>query len=160
MKEKDNLITDIKKLANLFNTYFVNITNALQLKQSPLRFPSLAEIISFYENHDSIFKSKENNIILKEFCLKEVSSNEIKKVVKSLNRKKLAISSCIPVSILIDSMNIYLSLVTDIINDSLKRGIFSDDLELAEVIPLLKKADHFDKTNYRPVSLLSDISSF
>ena len=100
MKERGNLTTDNKKLANLFNTYFVNVTDALQLKQSPLRFPSLAEIISFYENHDSIFKSKENNIILKEFCFKEVSSNEIKKVVKSLNRKKLAMSSYIPVSIL------------------------------------------------------------
>ena len=100
MKERGNLTTDNKKLANLFNTYFVNITDALQLKQSPLRFPSLAEIISFYENHDSIFKSKENNI-LKEFYFKEVSSNEIKKVVKSLNRKKLAMSSYIAVSILI-----------------------------------------------------------
>ena len=100
MKERGNLTTDNKKLANLLNTYFVNITDALQLKQSPVRFPSLAEIISFYENHDSIFKSKENNI-LKEFYFKEVSSNEIKKVVKSLNRKKLAMSSYIPVSILI-----------------------------------------------------------
>ena len=55
-------------------------------------------------------------------------------------------------------MDIYLPLLTDTINDSLKRGIFSDELRLAEVIPLSKKADPFDKTNYRPVSLLSHIS--
>ena len=30
--------------------------------------------------------------------------------------------------------------------------------KLAEVIPLFKEADPFDKTNYRPVSLLSHIS--
>ena len=35
------------------------------------------------------------------------------KNIRSLNRKKSAISSCIPVSILIDSMDIYLPLLTD-----------------------------------------------
>ena len=55
-------------------------------------------------------------------------------------------------------MNIYLPLLTDIINDSLKRGSFPDELKLAEVIPLFKNADSFDKTNYRPTSVLSHIS--
>ena len=55
-------------------------------------------------------------------------------------------------------MDIYLPFLTDAINDFLKRGIFSDELKLAEVIPLFKKRDPFDKTNYRPVSLLSHIS--
>ena len=55
-------------------------------------------------------------------------------------------------------MHIYLLLLTDITNDSLKRGIFRHELKLAEVIPLFKKADPFDKSNYRTVSLLSHIS--
>ena len=87
-----------------------------------------------------------------------VSPNEVKKIIKSLNRKKSAISSCIPVSILIELMDIYLPLLTDIINASWKRGIFPDELKLAEVILLLKKADPFDKTNYRAISLLSHFS--
>ena len=145
MKEKGNFITDNQKLANLFNTYFINITDTLKLKKSPLKFQSLTKIISFYENHGSISKIKE----------KKVSSNKVKKILKTLNRKKSAISSCISVSILIDSMDIYLPLLTDIINDSVKRGIFPDELKLAEIISLFKKADPFDKTNYRPISLLS-----
>ena len=55
-------------------------------------------------------------------------------------------------------MEIYLPLLTDIIDDSLKRGRFPDELKLAQVIPLFKKADPFDKTNYRTVSLLSHFS--
>ena len=68
--------------------------------------------------------------------------------LKSLNRKISVISSFIPFSILIDPMAIHLPFLADIINDSLKRSIFADELKLAEVIPLFKQADPFDKTNY------------
>ena len=57
-----------------------------------------------------------------------------------------------------DVMGIYLALLTNVINGSLKRAIFVDEIKLAEVTPLFKKADPFDKSNYRPVSLLSHIS--
>ena len=57
-------------------------------------------------------------------------------------------------------MDIYLPFLADSTNDSLERGVFPDELKLSEVIPLFKKADSFDKTNYRPVSLLSHISKF
>ena len=50
-------------------------------------------------------------------------------------------------------MDIYLLFLTDIINDSLKRGISIDGLKLTEVIPLFKKADPFNKTNYQPVTI-------
>ena len=69
--------------------------------------------------------------------------------------KKSAISSCILVKHLTESVDIYLPFLTDIITQSLKNGVFPDELKLAEVIPLFKKADPFDKINYRHVSLLS-----
>ena len=47
---------------------------------------------------------------------------------------------------------------TDIINSSNRNGTFPEELKLAEVTPLFKKADPFDKVNYRPVSLLSHVS--
>ena len=103
------------------------------------------------------FLKSKKIISLQKNSFKEVTSNRVKKVIKSLSRKKSAIRSCIPVSILIDSMDIYLPLLTDIINYSLKCGIFPYEL-VSEVIPLFKKADPFDKSNYRPVCLLSHIS--
>ena len=42
LKEKGNLITVNQKLANLFSTYFINITNTLRLKNSPSKFQSLS----------------------------------------------------------------------------------------------------------------------
>ena len=84
----------------------------------------------------SIKKIKETYKIDEKFYLKEVLSEEIKKVIKSLNKKKSAISSCIPVKVLIDSGDTYLPIFTDIINSSTRNGTFLEDLKLTEVTPL------------------------
>ena len=65
----------------------------------------------------SINKIKETDKIAEKFHLKEVSSEEVKKVIKSLNKKKSAIIS---VKVLIDSVDMYLPLLTDIINSYCK----------------------------------------
>ena len=83
------------------------------------------------------------------------SSNENKKMKNRI--KKLAISSCIPASILIDAMVIYLPFHIDI-NDSWKWAIFSYELNKVSLIDtLFKKSNRSDKTNFRSVSLLSHI---
>ena len=60
--------------------------------------------------------------------------------------------------VLIDSVDTYLSIFTDIINSSRRNGTFPEELKLAEVTPLFKKADPFGNVNYRPVSLLLNVS--
>ena len=106
----------------------------------------------------SIKKIKQTYKIAETFYLKKVSSEEVKKVIKSMNKKKSVISSCIPVKVLIGSVDRYLPTFTDIINSSIRNGTFPEGLKLAEVTPLFKKADPFDKVNYRPVSLLPHVS--
>ena len=81
------------------------------------------------------------------FHLKEVSSKEAKKFIKSLNRKKSAISSYILVRVLIDSIDTYLPIFTDIINSSIRNDTFPEELSLAQVTRLFKKADAFDKVS-------------
>ena len=60
--------------------------------------------------------------------------------------------------VLIDSIDTYLPIFTDITNSSIRNVTFPEEPKLAEVTPLLKWADPFDKVNYRPVNLLSHIS--
>ena len=48
--------------------------------------------------------------------------------------------------------------MTFMINDCIEKGIFPDDLKLADVSPIFKKEDNFKKENYRPVSILPHIS--
>ena len=78
---------------------------------------------------------------------KEVSSEEVKKFIKSLSKEKSDISSCIPVKVLVASVDTYLPIFTDIINSSIRNGTFPEQLKLPEVTPLFKKADPFDKIN-------------
>ena len=43
-------------------------------------------------------------------------------------------------------------------NNSLNTGAFLDPLKLAEITPILKKEDPFDKDDYQAVSILHLIS--
>lgn len=48
--------------------------------------------------------------------------------------------------------------LSKIINISFQSGIFPDYLKIAKVVPVLKKGDKLLCTNYKPISLLSNIS--
>ena len=50
---------------------------------------------------------------------------------------------------LIDSVGTYLPIFTDIINSSIRNDTFPEELELAKVTPLFKRASPFDKVNYK-----------
>ena len=152
IKGKNKLITNSSTLANLCNNYFISITNTSKLKQS------LPKLLINYSDHMSIKKIKETYKIAEKFHLKEVLFEEVKKFIKSLNNKKSSISSCIPVEVLIGSVDICLPIFTDIVNSSIRKDTFPEELKLVEVTPLFKKNDPFDKVNYRPVSLPWQVS--
>ena len=102
----------------------------------------------------SIKKMKKTYKITETFHLKEVLSKVVNKTIKSSNKKTSTISSCIPVKVLIDSIDTYLPIFTDIINSSIRNGTFPEELKLAEMTPIFKKAEPVDKVNCRPVGLL------
>ena len=53
---------------------------------------------------------------------------------------------------------VFLNLLNNLLNTSLERGCFPNQLNLAEVTPVFKKEDELNKENYRPVSVLSQAS--
>ena len=64
----------------------------------------------------------------------------------------------IPADMLKVTLDMHLSLITKIINLSFENGCFPDDLKFAEVSPTFKKNDDLDKENYRPASVLFNVS--
>ena len=56
------------------------------------------------------------------------------------------------------TIDVHASLLTKIINASIRNGCFSDELKAAEVTPIFQKNDDLDKENYRPISVLPQVS--
>ena len=48
--------------------------------------------------------------------------------------------------------------LTDCINSAILNGKFLSELKMADVVPIFKKDDPFEKANYRPISLLPSLS--
>ena len=69
--------------------------------------------------------------------------------------KKANLTGNIPARILKGCVDSYISVLTKILNASLERGCFPNQLKLAEVTPVFQKEDERNKENYRPVSVLS-----
>ena len=92
------------------------------------------------------------------FHFKEVSKDDVRKEIRNLNVKKLSTYSSIPASILKQRVDAYLPYLTDSINYSLRESTFPEELKHSEVIPVYKKLDPLKKGNYRPISLLPQVS--
>ena len=55
----------------------------------------------------------------------------------------------IPVNILKDVTDTYLSILSKIINSSTEQNKFQNNLDLVYVLPIFKQKDHLNKENYK-----------
>ena len=79
-------------------------------------------------------------------------------MIKSLSTDKASLIEDNPIKILKNSIHIYSEKLTNIFNECLINGKFSDTLKRADVTPIFKKGNDNEKENYRPVSMLSTFS--
>ncbi len=84
--------------------------------------------------------------------------DEIIKTCSKLAKKKSKGPDSIPTNILISCIPELKEVLADCINSSFTTGNFPTCLKKANVVPLYKKKDRTDPTNYRPVSLLNSLS--
>ena len=92
------------------------------------------------------------------FSFHEITEDEIRKEISKLDGSKVTPVGNIPVEMLKSTIDVHVSLLTKIINSSIRNGCFPDELKAAEVTPIFKKNDNLDKENYRPVSVLPHVS--
>ena len=86
------------------------------------------------------------------------TNNKVANVILKLASKKASVSNNIPISILKQSVHIYYSKLTKIMNDCLKTKCFLTLIKNAQITPCHKKDDKGNKENYRLVSILADFS--
>ena len=137
----DKTHTDPQDIANIFNKFFVSSQICSEIprtKMSPLDYLKI-------RNANSIF-------------FKPIIFVEIQDIISGLDNSKSSGPYSLPVKLL-KVLNPQISeLLAQIFNESLSVGIFPDKLKSAKVIPIHKKGSPTDRSNYRPISLLSVFS--
>ena len=92
------------------------------------------------------------------FFISPTTDNEIKNIIQSLSAKKASGPCSIPVIVLKSIIDIISKPLSNLINMSFTTGMFPDILKSSEIIPIHKKGDTTTCNNYRPISLLSNLS--
>ena len=166
LDENGELVQDNREVSEILNYFYINIveqTTGMKLSQGSFsKTDSIDEqldiIIEKYKAHPSIQKIKDNNPFLSHFSLSCATEDMILRILLSLNITKGAGYDTLPPKVIRLVSPIIASPLTGIINLSVTKGIFSDLLKTAYVVPAFKKEDQSKKENYRPISILNTFS--
>ena len=92
------------------------------------------------------------------FSFTPVSIEEVKRAIESLDPKKAAQEKDIHTNILKQNSDFFVFHLQKDINASISTSKFPNDLKDVDVIPLYKKKSKLSKENYRPITILPNIS--
>ena len=129
-------------ISNAFNTFFSTVGEHLS---------------SQFDKNDNYKDYLLNNVDNSMF-IAPIDRIELLSIIKSLDNKKSAGIDSIPPRILIQFCNYFISPLLHIFNLSFEQGVFPSKFKISKVIPLYKKAEKTNPSNYRPISLLSIFS--
>ena len=165
--DNDEIVSDIAKVSEIMNDYFVNITKGLDIKVPYNDNPEkndvtcivpIDQIIIGYSKHRNILKITERIGHTTEFSFERVTPPHIEKQISDLIPKKPVGYDSIPPKILKDSISIVREPLFRLFNTSVKENLFPSELKYANVSPLFKNDDNTNKENYTPISILPTIS--
>ena len=129
--EKGELVSKNEEIANHFNNYFNDITKGLNIKKlcisDKLFDDLLVNAIRKYENHPSIIKIKSSVETTQLFDLNFVNSDDISKIINSLDPTKKA-SGVIPTKIVKIANKQICKDLENCINECIKQNKFPDKL--------------------------------
>ena len=137
-------VSSHEEIAEHFNKFFTEIGPRLAGQLNSSNLPP--------------FQSYLTGKITTKFHFTEILPDDLKRIIKKFDAKSTAGHDGISMKIIKLLNDNYISALTLTINQSLKSGIFPDDLKIAKVLPIYKKDDRALFDNYRPISILPTIS--
>ena len=130
-----------REFPNIFNKYFTTVGNNLASKMPNSQIPFTHYLPN---NHNS-----------SSFVFTPILHHEIEEEIMSVPMKKAhGLYSC-PIRILKCARHILSEPLAELMNKSVVGGKYPAKLKHSKVIPIYKKDEESDPTNYRPISLLS-----
>jgi len=143
LESNGKTIFDKKEIADKFNDFFVSIGTKTK---AGLR-PSRKRYSDFLNNQN------ENS-----FFINPTDPQEIEDIISQLQSSKATGPNSLPTNILKEIKKHISKPLCHLINISFESGEFPDIFKLAKIIPVFKSGSRVDVNNYRPISLLSNIS--
>ena len=154
----NKIVNDPNTVAEEFNNYFCNVASEIGNPDVLTEYESIDQMCHSYRDHPSIKNIIACNSESANFDFKETTRDDVYKIMKNMNPKKSCGYDGIPPKLLKIAAEELTKPVTDLINESISSQCFPNNLKLAEVSPLYKANDNFQKKNFRPVSVLTSIS--
>ena len=112
-----------------------------------------------YENHPSIILIKKHmQGANSSFVFETVTKEKIEKLITNLNIRKAVQSNDIPTKLVKEFGYLFSKYIATSINRCITGGTFVNAFKKAEVRPIYKKDGRTEKSNYRPISVLSNVS--
>lgn len=152
LKSNDNrVISTPNEVANVLNDFFCTVADDLR-EGIILDSSSIDKEFDAYKN---IFTS---NSVNESIFFYPTCKEEIMLIIKSLRNNKAPGYDNITPIIIKEIAESIVNVLVHIFNLSMSSGIFPEKLKKAVVIPLFKKNDKTNPSNYRPIALLSIFS--
>ena len=163
--EVEKVVSDDMETAETFKEFFANIVPSLKIspKENYERDvgndnePILNHINKF-KNHESIRVIQSRKIEEQNFTFNYISYEEALNEIRTLQTATTIQQNDIPTKILKKNSEIFVRYFHKNINFCIENSIFPSDLKVADVTPAFKKKSKTSKDNYRPISILSNIT--
>ncbi len=152
----DELVSDPDIVASMFNDYFTTFTDGIGITEE-INGISIIEINEKYKDHPSIIKIEykySGNV----FTLKQVSVNNIEKLLSNMNPRKATGFDQLPPKLLRIAGSAIAPSMTALVNNTILCAQFPANLKCAERSPVFKKENILDETKCKPISILQCIS--
>ena len=165
MIENDEIVSNEVEVSEILNSFFSNIVTNLALPQYICHDPVIQTIddpiiraVTKYMNHPSIKAIKEVCKTNYHFSFSTVGREDIIKEIVNLDISKSSQGTDIPTKILKENIDIFTDFFHPSFNECIETSVFPGCLKNANVTPIFKKGSKTLKDNYRPVSILPNVS--
>ena len=162
LKKDGDVVNKPEDICNIFNNYFVNITSEIGYDDTISEDDNCESCVNTHNDHSSIDiindYSQRNRTNISEFCFLNVDIKTVSKHLHNLKCKKATGCDNLPSKILKIGSSILCYPYAFLLNKCINQSSFPSFLKNADVCPVYKKGDNMDISNYRPVSILPNIS--